>query len=101
MRGFGDRLQEPGAEVGQLLLPYPADAAQLRGRARNLAGHRAQDGVAEDDVRRDVAFGRDLTTERPQRGEDLAVVDLVVDGTRAACRPAAPPGDVRERLADL
>src|ERR1700738_1761512 len=43
---FADRGEEPGAEVGQLLLSYPADAAQLRRGPRYLAGHGAQNRVA-------------------------------------------------------
>src|ERR1700727_1726117 len=41
--------KEAGAEVGQLFFADAADFQQLRRRARQLARHRAQDRVAEDD----------------------------------------------------
>src|SRR6202011_3556536 len=95
-RALSDDRKELRAEVRELLLSYPADGPKLGRGARHLPRHRAQDGVAEHDVGRDVPLGRDLAAQGPQRREVVAVVLLVAD-----CGGGAhPPGrNGRDRLA--
>src|SRR6202163_1119215 len=97
-RVLSDCLQEPRPEIGELLLAHPADRAELGRGARDLARHRAQHGVAEDDIRRDVPLGRDLAPQRAQRRGQIAGVLFVGGG--GVGRPAPPAVDGGNGLTD-
>src|ERR1700676_301983 len=59
-RVLSNCLQKPRPEIGELLLAHPADRPELGPGPWHLTAHRAQDGIAEDHVRRHVPLGHDL-----------------------------------------
>ena len=67
--------EEPLPKLRELLVADPGDAPQIRQRARHPPSDLAQDGVAEDDVGRNVAFVGDFPPEaaEPLERRRLAV----------------------------
>src|SRR5215813_11096609 len=80
LRLLSNHLQEALAERLGLPLAHAFDVQQCVACARLEAGHVAQRGITEDEIRRHAALLGDRASERTERFEEHAVVNAGITG---------------------